>query len=91
MDGLTCTTCGTGLETLYYQTQSAPEEKAHLIALHTKPEDRSPDQPQIALLRLNLAIKKREIASESDLDEALAELRQAVEEILKTGKRVILG
>ena len=28
LDGLTCTTCGTGLETLYYQIQSAPEEKS---------------------------------------------------------------
>ena len=91
LDGLTCTTCGTGLETLYYQIQSAPEEKARLIARHTPPREEGDSEPEFELLRLYDVIKTRDIKDEADLDAAVNELHEAVAPALKAGKRVILG
>ena len=91
LDGLTCTTCGTGLETLYYQIQSAPEEKARLIARHTPPREEGDGEPEFELLRLYDVIKTRDIKDETDLDAAVNELHEAVAPALKAGKRVILG
>lgn len=91
LDRLTCTTCGTGLETLYYQIQSAPEEKARLIARHTPPREEGDGEPEFELLRLYDVIKTRDIKAEADLDAAVNELHEAVAPALKAGKRVILG
>jgi hypothetical protein len=91
LDGLACTTCGTGLETLYYQIRSAAEEKARLMAEHTPADDGDGDEVDFALLRLYEIIKTRDIKDAADLDTALNELREAVEAALKDGKRVILG
>ncbi len=91
LDGLTCTTCGTGLETLYYQIQSAPEEKARLIAQHTPPDEGGDGEPEFELLRLYDVIKTRDIQDEVGLDAAVQELREAVEPALRAGRRVILG
>lgn len=91
LDGLTCTTCGTGLETLYYQIQSAPEEKARLIARHTPSREEENGKPEFELLRLYDVIKTRDIKDEADLDAAVNELHEAVAPVLKAGKRVILG
>ncbi|MBN1814108.1 MAG: BREX system P-loop protein BrxC [Anaerolineae bacterium] len=91
LDGLTCTTCGTGLETLYYQIQSAPEEKARLVARYTPRIEEGEAEPEFKLLRLHEAIKIKNIATPKDLETAVSELRQAVQAVLETGKRVILG
>ena len=91
LDGLTCTTCGTGLETLYYQIQSAPEEKARLIARHTPSREEGDGEPEFELLRLYDVVKTRDISTVEDLDAALSELRGAVQAALEAGKRVILG
>jgi hypothetical protein len=91
LDGLTCTTCGTGLETLYYQIQSAPEEKARLIARHTPPDEEGDGEPEFELLRLYDVIKTRDISTVEELEAALSELRQAVQAAIEAGKRVILG
>ncbi|MBN1450028.1 MAG: BREX system P-loop protein BrxC [Anaerolineales bacterium] len=91
LDGLACTTCSTGLETLYYQTQSAQEEKVRLIDLHQQPDEQGPDKPAYEILRLHTAIHTRDINSEEDLEAALDELRGAVKTMLDEGKRVILG
>ena len=91
LDGLTCTTCGTGLETLYYQIQSAPEEKARLIAQHAPPDEEGSGAPEFELLRLHDVIKTRDISTAEELEAALSELRQAVEAAIEAGKRVILG
>ena len=88
LDGLTCTTCGTGLETLYYQIQSAPEEKAQFIARHAPTEG---GKPEFEFVRLHEVIKTRDITTVEDLEVVLTELRQAVQAALKAGKRVILG
>ncbi len=94
-DSLTCTTCGTALETLYYQIQSAPEEKARLIqATARQPMPVSGEQeptPAIELIRLHQVIRTRKIATVEDLEAALHQLRQAVQTALKAGKQVILG
>jgi len=91
LDGLTCTTCGTGLETLYYQIQSAPEEKSRLVRQHTPPPDDEGDELEFAILRLYDVIQTRDISSVEELDAAIDELRQAVQEALEAGKRVVLG
>jgi hypothetical protein len=91
LDGLTCTSCGTGLETLYYQIQSASEEKARLIALHAPAEDEEKDKPQFEVLRLREVIKTLHISNPEELEAALAELREAVRAALESGKQVILG
>ncbi len=92
LDGLTCTTCGTGLETLYYQIQSAPEEKSRLITQHTPPpDDGGVGEPEFEILRLYDVIQTRDISSVEELDAAIDELRQAVREALEAGKRVVLG
>jgi hypothetical protein len=91
LDGLTCTTCGTGLETLYYQTQSASEEKARLIRQHTPPPDDEGEEFEFEILRLYDVIQTRDISSIEELDAAIDELRQAVQEALEAGKHVVLG
>ncbi len=93
LDGLTCTTCGTGLETLYYQIQSASEEKARLIAQEAgrKKQKAEKDVPQFELLRLYDVIQTRDISTTEDLDAAVGELREAVQAALEAGKRVVLG
>jgi hypothetical protein len=91
LDGLTCTTCGTGLETLYYQMQSASEEKARLIARHTPPREKGDGEPEFELLRLYDVIKTRDISTVEDLEAAVGELRLAVQKVLEAGKRVLLG
>jgi hypothetical protein len=92
LDGLTCTTCGTGLETLYYQIQSAPEEKSRLVRQHTPPpDDAGEGEPAFEILRLYDVIHTRDISSVEELDAAIDELRQAVQEALEAGKRVVLG
>jgi len=91
LDGLTCTSCGTALETLYYQIQSAAEEKARLIALHAPTEDEEEAKPQLEVLRLRDVIKTRHISNPEELEAALAELREAVQAALDGGKQVILG
>ena len=91
LDGLTCTTCGTGPETLYYQIQSASEEKARLIAQHIPPDEEGGNEPEFELLRLYDVIKTRDISTVEELEAALSELRQAVQAGLEAGKRVILG
>ncbi len=94
LDGLTCTACGTALETLYYQIQSASEEKARLIqeAAGLKPQEGDEEAaPAIELIRLHQAIKTRNITTVEELEAALNELRQAVQAALEAGKRVILG
>jgi len=91
LDGLTCTACGTGLETLYYQIQSAPEEKANLIAQHTLSKEDEANEPEFELLRLHKVIKTREIKDDTDLQAALNELQEAVKTALRAGKRVILS
>jgi hypothetical protein len=94
LDGLTCTACGTGLETLYYQIQSAPEEKVRLVTQYVrrrKPEAGEKDTPRFEVVRLHEVIKTREITTVEELEAALNELREAVQATLGTGKRVILG
>jgi len=91
LDGLACTSCGTALETLYYQAQSAPQEKERMIALDTPPKDSDHPQPEVQLVRLLEAIQTRHIASPEDLTAALEELRAAVQAVLERGRRVILG
>jgi hypothetical protein len=91
LDGLTCTSCGTGLETLYYQIQSAPQEKSRLVTQYTPPPDRGADQPEFEILRLYDVIQTRDISSVEELDAAIDELRQAVQKALEAGKRVVLG
>ncbi|GAB4537187.1 MAG: hypothetical protein Kow0063_23600 [Anaerolineae bacterium] len=91
LGGLACTTCGTGLETLYYQIQSTPEEKARLVAAHTPVAGEGEAGPEFELLRLHEVIKTRDISTVEDLEAALSELRQAVHSALEAGKRVILG
>jgi hypothetical protein len=39
LEGLTCTSCETGLETLYYQIQSAPQEKVRLVEEHARAQE----------------------------------------------------
>lgn len=93
LDGLSCTTCGTGLETLYYQTQSAHEEKARLIAQAAPPstDDDNDSEPKLVVIRLNAAIQTRRIRDEADLEAALQELREEIAAALDAGKHVILG
>jgi len=100
LDGLTCTTCGTGLETLYYQIQSATEEKARLITQEarrkkqeagSKKQETGKVEPQFEIIRLYDAIKTRDVTTVEDLEAVLSELRQAVQAALQAGKRVILG
>jgi hypothetical protein len=91
LDGLACTACGTGLETLYYQIQSAPEEKARLIAEHTPPDEGVAGKLEFELLRLYDVIKTRDISTVDELEAAVSELRRAVQAALEAGKRVILG
>jgi len=91
LDGLTCTTCGTGLETLYYQIQSASEEKARLITRHTTPKEKRGGEPEFELLRLYKVITTRDIKDDTDLQAALNELQEAVKPALRAGKRVILS
>jgi len=91
LDGLTCTTCGTGLETLYYQVQSAPEEKSRLVRQHTPPQDGGGDVIEFEILRLYDVIQTRDISTVEELEAALSELRQAVQAALEAGKRVVLG
>jgi len=91
LDGLTCTTCGTGLETLYYQTQSAQEEKANLIAQHKPPDTGETQEPVLQVLRLHEVIKTRDIQDDQDLQAVLSELQDAVRPALDAGKRVVLS
>ena len=92
LDGLTCTACGTGLETLYYQIQSAPEEKARLLARHTVPDEgEAGSEPEYEFIRLHEVIKTRDIKDGAALDKAVDQLRAAVEPALDDGRRVILG
>jgi hypothetical protein len=92
LDALSCTSCGTALDTLYYQIQSAPEEKSRLIRQHEPPKkDDGEDVVEYEILRLYDVIQTRDIATAEELDEAVAELRQAVEKALGAGKRVVLG
>jgi len=93
LDGLTCTTCGTGLETLYYQIQSAPEEKARLIRQEARRKKQEPEEPtfQFEIMRLYDVIQTRDLSTTEDLDAAVGELREAVEPALEAGKHVILG
>jgi len=93
LDGLTCTACGTALETLFYQIQSAPEEKARLIQWVARLKPQEGDEkapPAIELIRLHQAIKTQNITTIEELEAALDELRQVVQAALETGKRVIL-
>ena len=91
LDGLTCTSCGTALETLYYQIQSAPEEMARLIAQHAPVATNEKGGPEFQLLRLHDVIKTRNIVTQDDLEAVVKELRQAVQPALESGRRVILG
>jgi len=91
LDGLTCTTCGTALETLYYQIQSAPQERSRLAAQHAPPPGESADAPKFEILRLYDVIKTRDISTAEDLEAAVSELRKAVRAALEAGKRVVLG
>jgi hypothetical protein len=91
LDGLTCTSCGTELETLYYQIQSASEEKARLIGEYTPLPDDGDDEEVYALLRLYDVIQTRDITTVEELNEALSELREAVQMELDAGKHVILS
>jgi hypothetical protein len=76
---------------LYYQSQSAPEEKAKLIAQCAMPDREGDGVPGFELVRLHEVIKTRNISDEAALDAAVNELRQAVVSVLKDGGRVILG
>jgi hypothetical protein len=91
LDGLACTACGTGLETLYYQIQSVPEEKARLIARHTPTVGKEGGEPEFELLRLHEVIRTRDIQDDRDLQAAMTELQEAVRPALQAGKRVILS
>ncbi len=94
LDGLTCTSCGTALETLYYQSQSAGEEKAQLIRQATtepQPEDVGEGADHLQLIRIDQVIKTRAIGNIQDLENALDELRREVQAALDAGKRVILA
>jgi len=100
LDGLSCTSCGTGLETLYYQIQSATEEKARLITQEAgrkkqeaggKRQEAGEVEPQFEIIRLYDAIKTRDITTVEDLEAAVGELRRTVQAALEAGKRVILG
>jgi hypothetical protein len=90
-DGLTCATCGTGLETIYYQIQSASEEKSRLIRQHQPPKDDGEDGPEFEILRLYDVVETRDINNIEDLEAAINELREAVKKALEAGKRVVLG
>ena len=91
LDGLSCTSCGTALDTLYYQIQSAAEEKSRLIEEHEPPAEEDGDVVEYEFLRLYDVIRTRDIGSVEDLDYAVGELRQAVEKALDAGRRVVLG
>ena len=89
--GLTCMTCSTALDTLYYQIQSVAEAKAQLIALHAPPSDEQEDKPQWEMLRARDVVTTLHISNLEEMEAALAELRQAVQAALESGKQVILG
>ncbi len=92
LDRLSCTSCSTALDTLYYQIQSAPEEKSRLIRQHEPPKKNDGGGVvEYEIVRLYDVIQTRDIGSAEELDEAVAELRQAVEKALEAGKRVMLG
>jgi len=84
---LTCPACGTALETLYYQIQSAGQEKARLVASSKG----TGGTGQVTVVRLAEVITTREIADEAALERAIDELREAVQAALKTGKKVVLA
>ncbi len=94
-EGLACAACGTALETLYYQIQSAPQEKVKLVARSrgqvagSKPQGAG-NTEQVVVLRLSELAAGQEIADEAALESVIVEIRDAVRVVLKTGKRVIL-
>jgi hypothetical protein len=96
---LTCTSCGTGLETLYYQIRSASEDKMQIIDNYTPPPppkpgeegDEEPRKPELLVLRLDQVITTHKIRTQDDLKTAVRELRTAVQAALDEDKHVILG
>jgi hypothetical protein len=96
---LTCTSCGTGLETLYYQIRSASEEKAQIINAYVPPPppkagtegEAEPREPELLVLRLDQIIRTHDIRTQDDLNAAVQELREAITAALNAGKHVILG
>lgn len=90
LDGLVCSSCGTPLETLYYQTQSAPQEETRLIAAHAAAMKSEPGTPGFVLVRLDEAIRTKDIDSTGDLEAAVQELREAVQDGLEADGRVLL-
>jgi hypothetical protein len=97
LDGLTCTSCGKRLETLYYQISSAVKEKVKIINNYTPPPDIDDDEeeedrkPELRMLQLDKVIKTRKIRTQYDLKTAVQELRTAVQAALDEDKHVILG
>jgi len=90
--GLTCPDCGTALETLYYQIQSAAQEKAKLVASSRVASSKGTEgTEQVTVVRLTEVITTREIADDAALAQAIEELRDAIQAELKTGKKVVLA
>ena len=72
--------------------QRLTEEKSRLIRQHKPPKKHEGGNViEYEILRLHDVIQTRDIGSAEELDDALAELRQAVENALDAGKRVVLG
>ncbi|MDX9956235.1 MAG: hypothetical protein RBT75_19215, partial [Anaerolineae bacterium] len=91
-DGLTCSNCETALETLYYQIQSAPQEKGRLVASNrVAGSGVTGSTEQVVVLRLNELVAAREIVTPEDLEALLRELRVAIAAHLEAGKKVILS
>jgi len=96
--GLTCPDCGTALETLYYQIQSAAQEKGRLIQeARGKRQDaegtgqEAGGAEEFVVVYLHEVIATREIADDAALAQAIEELRDAIQAELKTGKKVVLA
>ncbi len=87
---LTCPACGTALETLYYQIQSAAQEQGRLVASSRITGNEEEGDSEQVVVYLQQAILTREVADEAALEAALCELRRAVEAGLQAGKKVVL-
>ena len=95
-EGLACAACGTALETLYYQIQSAPQERGRLVASSKRQvagstEQEAGDAEQVVVLRLGDLVAAREIATPEDLEALVRELRATIAAHLEAGKKVILS
>ncbi len=100
-EGLACAACGTALETLYYQIQSAPQERGRLVASSKRQvagstvagstEQGAGSAEQVVVLRLGELIAVREIATPEDLEALVRELRATIAAHLEAGKKVVLS